>query len=488
MIISLVLNFSHPHFIFEFLIHRWIRVKLFWSQFCCKNTTIRSTYMKNQALTLLCKVFLVTILSSFSFVYAEVWNDTEVWSKEKEEHYSQWVKNNWDKNFFNQKTLAEGNVNPFYGLRADCADVVYTMRLAYSYFHQLPFAINDPTGGSKLITNKMSRFDNIVDQNVRVKKFMSYIYNITSTRSLPKDTFAVELNSQLVKSGALILTTTTNHHSWTIKDILNIGVPWLVFNSRVGAASSVVIQDRKTWPNPHWVFEGNTTAAGNAGFRYWKPIDKLQKPQWEQEGYSDEQYKIPLNRWVKAAQGRLQTQNEKPEDTLKRLMEVSCEELKGRVGAIKDGMLHLEANPNACMNYQQYDNYSTPSRDQRFFDSLIELRNSYSSLLDKPLSLELQNELKRIFPYIEKSEKEESDLMEEISNFEVSSYCTVDYSSSKQNKWIDLAEAKRRMFKGIMSNNPHDSFEIRWGEGNKKRSSKLNLRCQSWDPWEPKLP
>ena len=44
------------------------------------------------------------------------------------------------------------------------------------------------------------------------------------------------------------------------------------------------------------------------------------------------------------------------------------------------------------------------------------------------------------------------------------------------------------MFKGIMSNNSHDPFEIRWGEENKKRSSKLNLRCQSWDPWEPKLP
>lgn len=445
--------------------------------------------MKNQALTLICKVFLVTILSSFSAIHAAVWNDTEVWSKEKEAEYSEWVKSHWDKNFFNRKNLSDGTVNPFYGLRADCADVVYSMRLAYSYFHQMPFAINDPTGGSKLISNKMSRFDNIADQNKRVKQFMIYIYNITSTRSLPKDTFAVELNSQWVKPGALILTTTTNHHSWAVKDILNIGVPWLVFNSRVGAASSVVIQDRKTWPNPYWVFEGNTTATGNAGFRYWKPIDKLEKPQWEQVGYSDEQYKIPLNRWVKSAQGRLQTQNENPEDTLKRLMEVSCEELKGRVEAIKDGALYLAANPNRCMNYQQYDNYSTPSRDQRFFDSLMELRNTYSSLLDKSIPLKLQEDLNRVFPYIKKTAKEESVLMEEISNLELGSYCTVDYSiSPKQNKWIDLAEAKRRMFKGIMSNNPHDPLEVRWGEGNKKRPSKLNVSCQSWDQWEPKLP
>lgn len=445
--------------------------------------------MKNQALTLMCWVFLVTILSSFSVVNAEVWNDTEVWSKEKEAEYSQWVKTHWGKNFFNQKNLSDGTVNPFYGLRVDCADVVYTMRLAYSYFYQLPFAINDPTGGSKLISNKMSRYDNITDQNTRVKKFMSYIYNVTSTRSLPKDTFAVEINSQWIKPGALILTTATNHHSWSIKDILNIGVPWLVFNSTVGAASSVVIQDRKTWPNPHWVFEGNSTAAGNAGFRYWKPIDKLQKPQWEQEGYSDEQYKISLNRWVNIAQGRLKTQNEKPDDTLKRLMEVSCEELRSRVGAIKDGVLYLAANPNVCMSYQTYDNYSTPSRDQRFFDSLMELRNMYASLSDKSLPAELVNHLNKIFPEIEKSAKEESKLMEEINNFDTNSYCTVNYSTSPKNeKWIDLAEAKRRLFKGMMSNNPHDYLEVRWGEGNKKMPSSLSIRCQSWDQWEPKLP
>lgn len=436
------------------------------------------------------KLLLVTILGSYSVSFAEVWSDTEVWSQSKEAEYNNWVKTTWTKDFFSLKFLPNSQTpNPFHGLRVDCADAVYSMRIIYSYLHNLPFAINDPTGGSKLITNKMSRFDDIADKNLRVKKFMRFIYNTVSTRSLPADTFSVELNSNWVKPGSLILTTSVNHHSWTVKDILNIGVPWLVFNSIVGSQSNIIIQERKTWPNPAWVFEGNHTPAGHAGFRYWKPIDMLKKPQWEQVGYSDEQYKIPLKKWNEVLQSRLKTLDEKPEDELARLMQVSCEELKGRVAAIQEGVHYLSANSKSCMDYATYDNYSTPSRDQRFYDSLIALRVAYQKYETHNLPPTLQQQLNKIFPSIRESSLKEAEAMAPITDVTTNSFCLTTYSlaNAAMIKQMDLAEAKRRMFKGIMSNNPHSTFEYRWGDIEKGGQSDLAKKCPSWDPWKPEL-
>ncbi|MNY70530.1 hypothetical protein D3C86_2086850 [compost metagenome] len=50
---------------------------------------------------------------------------------------------------------------------------------------------------------------------------------------------------------------------------------------------------------------------------------------------------------------------------------------------------------------------------------------------------------------------------------------------------MDLAEFKRRMFAGLISNNPHETAEYRWGE--RRGPSQRALSCESWDPWSPDL-
>lgn len=431
--------------------------------------------------------FLITFILAVLFsesVIAQVWNDTNRWSPAWEQRYSQWVRENWNVNYFSSKTLPDGRPNPYYGLRADCADTVYSMRIVFAADNSLPFAVQDPTSSGRTITNRMTRFNDTPAGGQRVRKFLAYMYNVISTTSLPNDTYPIALNRSTVRPGSLILTTKTNHHSWTVKEILPIGVPWLVFNSTIGASSGPGLQQRKSWPNPMWVFEGNHTPSGNAGFRDWRPLEYLGRPVWEVPGYSEEQYRIPLKSWNKTAQTRLATQRESDSQLITRLVANACEEITGRVQSVREGVSYLNSNPR-CMDYATYDTYSTPSRDQRVFDALATLRISYREILARNGGNELpaaqQRQLRKIFPAATDTAQSETQSMRPQA-VSADSLCVITYA---QGKSIDLAEAKRRFFAGLMSNNPHDGLAYRWGE--QKGPSPLARSCQSWDPWSPDL-
>lgn len=413
---------------------------------------------------------------------AQVWVDENSWSPAWEDRYENWVRSSWQVDMFARKTLPNGRANPFHGLRADCADTVYTMRILFAYENRLPFAVQDPTNGSRKITNRMTRFNSTQDPDQRVRKFLVAMFNTLSTASLPSDTYPVALNPQSIRPGGLILTTKANHHSWTLKEMLNIGVPHLVYSSRIAATSSPMFQERQSWPNPYWVFEGNHSPSGHAGFRAFRPLEYIGQPVWNVPGYSEEQYRTPLSKWVKTATGRLATRQETDEQMLSRLMKSACQELQARVGAVNDGVLYLRGNPR-CMNYATYDNYSTPNRDQRFFDSLVAVRVAYKDILQtngaSKVSGQLRRQLDKVFPLISSSSRQETSSMGPQS-LTSDSYCQVTYAPGKT---IDLAEAKRRVFAGLFSSNPHDSIEYRWGE--RRGQSSLASSCQSWDPWSP---
>ena len=218
----------------------------------------------------------ITLLTGVS-TQAAVWSEVNQWSPAFEARFNEWVLTEWRADFFSRKTLPNGQSNPYYGMRMDCADTVYSMRIVFAYENRLPFVIQDPTASGKTISNKMSRWDGQSEIN-RLRNFLWYMYGVVSTRSLPNDTYPIAINRDSVRPGSLMLTTKKNHHSWTVKEILPIGVPHLVYNSVVGSASGFGLQERQSWPNPEWVFEGDASVNGHAGFRYWRPEAYLNKP------------------------------------------------------------------------------------------------------------------------------------------------------------------------------------------------------------------
>lgn len=427
-------------------------------------------------------IFSISLLLGLS-AQAAVWTDVNEWSPAYEARFAEWVRTEWRVDFFARKSLANGQSNPYYGLRVDCADTVYSMRIIFSYENKLPFVIQDPTASGKTLSNKMSRWDS-QNENTRVRNFLWFMYETISTRSLPNDTYPVAISRETIHSGGLMATTKKNHHSWTIKEILPIGVPYLVYNSVVGANSGYGLQERQSWPNPDWVFEDGYSPAGNAGFRYWKPIAYISRPVWEVPGYSEEQYRIPLNKWVRYVQGRLALRQETDNQMIARLMKTVCQGLTDRVPSVKEGLDYLSRNPR-CMDYATYDTYSTPNRDRRVFDDFMSLRRSYREILHinggNQLSADVVAQLNKIYPAINQSAASEASKMG-ASALNGASVCVTEYLPGKR---IDLAEFKRRMFAGLISNNPHDGAEYRWGEA--RGPSQRARSCQSWDSWSPDL-
>lgn len=423
------------------------------------------------------------ILSLTSWAQAAVWNNANQWSPTWESRFNNWVQAEWQIDFFSRKTLPNGQSNPYYGLRADCADTVYSMRIVFAYENRLPFVIKDPTASGRTISNQMSRWDD-KNETTRIRSFLSYMFNVVSTKSLPNDTYPIAISRKAVRSGSLILTTSKNHHSWTLKEMLPIGVPHLVFNSVIGATSGSGLQQRQSWPNPAWVFEGNTTPSGHAGFRYWRPEATLLGPVWQVPGYSEEQYSVPMSQWVRFAQNRLASTQETDEQMVNRMLNAACEGLKTRVPAVKEGLDFLARNPR-CMPYATYDLYSTPNRDIRAFDDLVALRTAYRDMLKEnggnQLSSNSVARLNKIYPKITASASSETASMGQQA-ITAASVCVTNYG---QGRTIDLADFKRRIYAGLLSNNPHDSIEYRWGE--KSGSSSLARSCQSWDVWKPNL-
>ncbi|WP_374030797.1 hypothetical protein [Bdellovibrio bacteriovorus] len=136
---------------------------------------------------------------------AAVWTEVNEWSQAYEDRYAEWVRAEWRTDFFSRKSLRNGQSNPYYGLRVDCADTVYSMRIIFAYENRLPFVAQDPTAAGKTISNKMSRWDG-QSENQRVRNFLWYIYGVMSTRSLPNDTYPVAINRNTIRSGGLMAT------------------------------------------------------------------------------------------------------------------------------------------------------------------------------------------------------------------------------------------------------------------------------------------
>lgn len=437
--------------------------------------------MKNHFFKFISSIVVIGLQSFTLSAFAGVWENQSSWSQQKESEFQDWVLTRWNKNFFAVKTDSDGTPNPYYGILNDCADTVYTMRLIFAFENKLPFEINDPTGGRLHISNSMSRWNNEPNEYKRLRKFITYIHDVVSTLSLPNDSYPVAISAETIVPGSILMTGKKNHHSWTVKQMLSIGVPHLIFNSVVRSKSSPVLQERKTWPNPFWVFEGMGSDMSRAGFRYWKPVEYLDTPGIRIPEASLEQFRIPLKNWVKTIQAKIATEEESAEGGMKRVIEALCDGLTKRVSDVEETVMFKRASSQSCMSAEDFDNYSTPSRDHRIFDDFITLRDLYIDALKNqdPLSESLRSKIAKIYPNTNLSPLVEAQNSLPLP-MDAHSLCSIAYSAKST---IDLAEAKRRMFIGKLSSDPNQSLGRRWGENNPPAERGDN--CKSEPIWKP---
>jgi hypothetical protein len=377
---------------------------------------------------------LVLLLSPLTSI-AAVWETRNSWNPSWEARYEEWVKNEWRVDIFTSSR------SPYRGLAPDCADTVYSMRAIFAFENGLPFVFVDPSTQRTVISNEIRKFDGVAEGAPRLVRFLAWSYDILSTSSLPNDTYPVAISRDTVRAGGLLLAKESKH-SYTIKKLNDTGVPVLVYSTQANTGDLKV----RSWPSVGYLFaEGIKQPSGIRDFRL--PEDLL-KPVWEVPGYSDEQYQVGANRWVPTMQSKLALRSESAPELMKRLMEDVCQLAQTRVQLVAEAQNKIRAVGDRCFNAAEYDDLSTPSRDGQLKSAFQDLSAGYARVLKKKLKLnrEMSEQLANIFA---KSGANETDIQ----------YCVVKYGRK-----ISLGELRRRLEANLISSNPNDTLEVRWGE------------------------
>jgi hypothetical protein len=394
-------------------------------------------------LALILSTISLTVLSPIigvSKVHAAVWENTDSWTPEAEGRYHEWVKDNWTKDFFY-------NDDYYHGVIMDCAKAVYSMRLIYASEHGLPFVVKDPTGGHGVISNDMKRFDHL-DRKTRLRDFLLYAFQVLSTASLPNDSYPVAITREAIGSGRMLITDHSHHHSWTVKFLSETGIPFLLFASRPARTE---LYERFEYPTQGFIFPKGILPETNAGFRnFRKPEDAL-KPVWEVPGYSLEQYQIGSNGWGRQMQKRLQLRQESFEMRISRLLNTSCKNASERAVSVRDCGRYLSKIGDRCMTADEFDDWSTPSKDARMKGTFEDLARAYHEAMNARAQIS-PKVLAQVQSVVDPSAP---------GRGHAPDYCPVAIYSGGRS--MSLGQIYTRSIDGRLSSNPHDTTLMRWG-------------------------
>jgi hypothetical protein len=402
---------------------------------------VKLTYFQKITRTALSAVTALFAVMSGSHAQSAVWENQSDWTPEWEARFQEWVDREWEPNFFVRSGW-------YKDVQLDCADAVYAMRLVYAAENRLPFAIKDPTGGKKLITNQMSRWDDLPEEQKK-RKFLLYVVGLVSTGSLPNDSYPVAANRNEITSGRFLLSDKASHHSWTVKSVSEVGIPVLVFATQ---PASSYMYDRYEFPTVDFLFPNGLAPERHVGFRGFRKPEDILKPVWEVPGYSLEQYQLPEATWVKAMQKRLQIVEETADGRLKRIMVAACKGAKERVTVVSRGWAELGKIGFSCMSPRQYDDYSTPGRDERMRGTFRELYSAYADAVKSgaPLSPQVQQQAYDIIAYRPGREVRTA----------VTPYCPLEVIPGVV---MSMGQVYYNSLSNRLSDDPHDTREARWG-------------------------
>lgn len=378
-------------------------------------------------------LFSIALLSSSA--HAAVWPTTNRWDTNWESKYAKWVKISWKLDVF------QNPKSPYSGVNPDCADTVYSMRAIFASQNGLPFAVVDPSTQKSILSNEMSKFDSQPAGAPRTKAFLKWLYNVLATNTLPNDTYPMAITRDTVHAGALMLAKESKH-SYTVKDIRDTGVPVLYYSTQANRGN---LKER-SWPSVGYLFSKGIKQP--SGFRYFRQPEDLLKPVWQIDGYSEEQYQYSPQRWVGAMQAKLASRQESASEAVKRQMDDACQLTTTRIDLVNEAAAKNVAIGSRCMNAQEYDDLSTPSRDGQTKAAFQDLAATISRAKQNGERIDpaLMAELHSIFAPAEDG---------------MSKYCPVGYAKGRA---ISLGEFRRRLIAGRISANPNDPSSMRWGD------------------------
>ena len=395
------------------------------------------------------------LLSFLSPANAVVWKAENKWDEKWENTYRAWVKKNWTEDFF-----MDQKKRPIYYLYShDCADAVYAMRLIFAYEHKLPFVIHKTfhkkkkrnKRRAKYISNRMKTWDRLPETQ-RVRRFMDYVADMTSTKTLGLDTYPIALNQ--IKPGDVYAA--PGVHSYQIVNVTDAGVAEVMssttpkaprFLDRIGSFPFYVPEDGKHHRD---------------GYRRFIQPQNITKSIKKQPGYNPEQYKIAAAvqhnyvRFTDIIASALGTRAEKPDEKTLRLLIALCMYANDRSVYIYDALWHLQKinkKGRKCMNRREYDSYSTPSRDRRLKAFFNAVDGHFKKVSKYATHTQPQRWAKILF-----SEKRPTPAEAK----EINGFCMVQMSLGEK-YFMPLRELRYNLMAGKLVSDPNAPLEYRWG-------------------------
>lgn len=410
----------------------------------------------------------IVFLTFFSFnTEALVWNDTREWNIELEEEFSRWMQSGAVR-----ENMFTDPQSKYYGINTDCADTVYALRAIFAYEHSLPFAITNPSGSrdpNKTLNNRQNKWDYKGDEVKRLIAMIEEIGDSVGTENLAYyDTFPTSIKT--VKPGTLFMYKIRARfgnfirHAYNIKNINAVGTFDVIYSTQANKDKRLPLIRRKerefeNLPSNPWGFKK---------FK-WPHLLNADLSSFPAElGASTEQYDLASslgeNEFFKMVRKTLASSQESPGERLNRSFNAVCTEAKARIEYVNQGLEHLNAIGSRCMNYEEFDAYSTPARDEALKGLFERYQTSFEEFIR---SGEINSANPSIVNYSQFIFNATGSYAQELTDA-----CPIAYRPSVT---IHLGELRKRILEDKLSSHPNDSIEIRWGE---KTSPKT--KCKRW--------
>jgi hypothetical protein len=406
--------------------------------------------------------FIVLALHFFtlSTARADVWKDEREWEAKDEADYVKWVSSD----SFNRRIFVEPT-SPYVNLPTDCADVVYAARIIFAFEHKLNFrsynsAKEDGPFWKRTISNNSNLFDKYPEGPQRVKAFITYLGKYSDTKFLAsEDSYPVALKD--IKAGDFYITEqpfgdTTIRHTYLIKKVYASGIFDLYYSTL-----PYMVRELKVHRGlPLFGFSSEPF-----GFRRFKAPFELNMTEAELPSFSLEQFdfvkKVGSDNVLAEISKKIRTEEEGLQGRLDRLIGNLCRSMDDRIEAISEAQRFLKTVNGRCVSAAEFDNYSTPVKDQRIKSQIDVLSQFWGAVVSQKRTAEFSKEKVAAMNFLtglpNGNAVEHKKLCADYPQVPV---------TVKQYK--DLFEA------GKISSHPNDTVELRWG------GNGIPTQCQNY--------
>lgn len=303
-------------------------------------------------------ILLGLLVASGSVLRAEVWHAVNEWTMEEELRFGAWVSEYVDENFFiNHK------------IPVDCADVSYGLRWIYARIRRLPAGATGKYG--EFIGHWSKDWDHLPsysrwDKDPRFRAALRTVLGVTTTESIPNDTYPIAVTPSLVTPGTVFLT--TEAHTGVVGRLVLDGS---TIHPLQTWEASLPVKRQKLKMRDFLMHSPNAAnQSGLVKFRWleksdgqWRFLDRQAQPAYSEEQYGPDFFS-ETQVYVDAVARRIDPREHDPKEKVERIMDYIVKMLDERVPIVLSGYGYCSEKP-CPEGSDMWEAYSTPLRDRK---------------------------------------------------------------------------------------------------------------------------